>query len=204
MRSFVFTVALLALPGCMDPGQSENRSKAESARESEALKVFPTTYICGKLEIDRHVSSDIVSATDEEGLLNVAFRRFGDRLQQLGLPLNSAGDTSGSRFRGGLGREDHCKGAAEIELVVSVAPGPPGGPAPVIGRPLIVPYKLTMTLRQGDTRVAREISRRSGEVNSRVFIDPRVDTPSQAAAASVTDDISEFATSLAASLEKGA
>lgn len=204
MRSIVFTAALLALSGCMDRGESENSARTEIVRKREALKVFPTTYICGKLEIDPRLSSHIVSAADERGLLNVVFRRLGDRLQKLGLPLDSAGDTSGSRFRSGAGREGHCKAATDIELVVSVAPGRAGGPAPIAGRPLIVPYKLTMVLRQGEARVSREISRRSGEANSEVFMDPRVDTPSRAAAASITDDIAELATSLAASVEKGA
>ena len=204
MRSFVSMTIFLALGGCMNHARSENGSGAESARASEAVQVFPTSYICGRLEIDPGVRSDVISAGDEKGLLNVVFRRFGQRLRQLGLSLESTGDTSGSRFRSGPGRQDHCKAAADIELIVSVAPGPTGGPDPARGHPAIEPYKLTLSLRQGDVRASSQVSRRRGEVNSKVFLDPRVATPSSAAAASIADDIAELATSLAPSLERGA
>src|SRR4051794_16894 len=112
MRSFAFIAVFMALSGCMNRGRSEDRS--ESVRESKAIEAFPTSYICGRLEIDSRVGSDIVSAADEKGLLNVAFRRLSERLRQLGLPLDSAGDTSGSRFRSGPGREGRCRAAADI------------------------------------------------------------------------------------------
>ena len=204
MRPFVSITILLALSGCINQERSDSRSGTQFGAESKALKIFPTTYICGKLEIGPGVRSDVVSAGDEKGLINVVFRRFGERLQQLGLPPDSAGDTGGSRFRSGPGREDHCKAAADIELIVSVAHGPEGGPDPARGHPLIEPYKVTITLRQGDMRVSREVSRRSGDVNPKVFLDPRVATPSSAAAASIVDDIAELATSIASSLEKAA
>jgi hypothetical protein len=172
-------------------------------RNAGAIQVFSRSYICGELRVAPGLSG-VVSAADERGLLNVVFRRFAERLRQLGVSLDSEGDTSGSRFRSGAAREQHCNAAADIELVISVAPGSPGGPEPPASRPPIEPYKLSLSLRQGDARASREIARRRGDANPGVITDSRTADVSRATAASITNDIAELATSLAASLVKGA
>ncbi len=175
-----------------------------SSRESEAIEVFPTSYICGKLNVDPDFSTDIPSRLSKlgHGVLNVAFHAISTRLRQLDLPLTREGDTTGNRFQFHGGGPQQCTEPEDIQLVVSVAPGPEGGRKPPPGRPLITPYVLSVTMRQGDVSLSRRVSRTKNQANARLFSDPRIASVTSATAASIVDDISDLTSSLVVSPDK--